>query len=974
MKNIILSLILLFSSVQIQAQDDLKIKGSETFMYILNLPEGKFSGTYTGEFGNAKIEKEKVKTPQGNGTFKGILISGNAEKKSQIAGNAKRTKLSNEKNTINVDLKETDEFEVQTAFKFESYRQDIEHAKLFACKKDGENYYFIRIIQYSAPTRTQDNSVAGKLLDKAFDKAFMKNIEVGYVMEGKTYDTKVQRDLSYAKYHSMEIKRTGNEISFLIDNELIEKMEFKGIFGSSFERIGDGTQVNFDEINVTRHYYVSDKEIQYNGQWSSGTLNGKGKLYLGNYSYEGDFLNNKKHGNGYYLFGNSKGEKIPTNTVTFYKGEFRNDTAVGMAEAQYQNRGYYKGSVLNWVPNGNGSLDFNTNHGMFGKREKDLRVKYEGNFAQGKISGNGKLTGNNGDEFQGNWTESEWNVLSFTGKGTMHLENGSQYSGDFTDGKFNGNGKFTFSNQSPLIGNWKMGSFNGEGKVFGDEFVFEGSIYSFNPVNKILNGKGKINYKDSSSFEGDIMNNRVEKGIGKKYYYSKDQESGNKIVDVVEGAFANNLPNGKVKWTRTYFDEKGILIPEIKLVYNGEMLDGKMHGTGANTYEKTQYGSSEIYVGDFVNGLRSSNGKLTNSEPEVAGNISIYEGQWLNDKQHGTGKETNTSAYGEFISTGTWKEGMMEGYGEYSGKENNLETQKSIPFSYKGYFTKGNKNGEGTEVGPEGTYSGNWTDNQKYGFGKMNYKDGRVYEGNWVNDLPNGKGIMTLANKQVLNGKFIDGEYQKEYACKSINIGNQIWMQENLNVATFRNGDAIPQAKSFAEWANATSKKQPVWCYYEFNDANGAKYGKLYNWHAVNDPRGLAPNGWHIPSSKEFLDLFNNFRENGLEMDRSRTWEDRTWSDGRAKLKSKSGWNENGNNESGFNGLPAGMLDFSWDRAYTKQGSFWGKGEITYFWTSVCCIDFESSASALQLDKYTCSLGSNNNKDHGFSVRCVKDK
>ena len=73
-------------------------------------------------------------------------------------------------------------------------------------------------------------------------------------------------------------------------------------------------------------------------------------------------------------------------------------------------------------------------------------------------------------------------------------------------------------------------------------------------------------------------------------------------------------------------------------------------------------------------------------------------------------------------------------------------------------------------------------------------------------------------------------------------------MSKNLNVSRFRNGEIIFEAKTIEEWEKAGENKTPAWCYYNNNPTNGAKYGKLYNWYAVNDIRALAPKGWHIPS------------------------------------------------------------------------------------------------------------------------------
>jgi uncharacterized protein (TIGR02145 family) len=90
-----------------------------------------------------------------------------------------------------------------------------------------------------------------------------------------------------------------------------------------------------------------------------------------------------------------------------------------------------------------------------------------------------------------------------------------------------------------------------------------------------------------------------------------------------------------------------------------------------------------------------------------------------------------------------------------------------------------------------------------------------------------------------------------------IRIANQIWMRNNLNVSTFRNGDIIREAKTDQEWTDAAYYKQPAWCYYDNDPGNEIERGKLYNWYAVNDERGLAPVGWHIPNQKECSKLIS---------------------------------------------------------------------------------------------------------------------
>jgi uncharacterized protein (TIGR02145 family) len=106
-------------------------------------------------------------------------------------------------------------------------------------------------------------------------------------------------------------------------------------------------------------------------------------------------------------------------------------------------------------------------------------------------------------------------------------------------------------------------------------------------------------------------------------------------------------------------------------------------------------------------------------------------------------------------------------------------------------------------------------------------------------------------------------------------IGSQIWMAENLNVSTFRNGDAIPQTKTVEEWKHAGENKQPAWCYFDNNPKYGPKFGKLYNWYAVNDPRCLAPVGWHVPCDLEWTQLTNflgGFEIAGYKMKKPGEW------------------------------------------------------------------------------------------------------
>ena len=99
------------------------------------------------------------------------------------------------------------------------------------------------------------------------------------------------------------------------------------------------------------------------------------------------------------------------------------------------------------------------------------------------------------------------------------------------------------------------------------------------------------------------------------------------------------------------------------------------------------------------------------------------------------------------------------------------------------------------------------------------------------------------------------GSAQLHQQSPEITLGAQVWMTSNLDVTTFRNGDSIMEAATVKAWRAAIDQQKPAWCNYGNDSAIGARYGKLYNVFAVMDPRGLAPNGWHIARESDWLAL-----------------------------------------------------------------------------------------------------------------------
>lgn len=208
--------------------------------------------------------------------------------------------------------------------------------------------------------------------------------------------------------------------------------------------------------------------------------------------------------------------------------------------------------------------------------------------------------------------------------------------------------------------------------------------------------------------------------------------------------------------------------------------------------------------------------------------------------------------------------------------------------------------------------------------------------------------LLVGISSGFINESFADG-------AGSVQIGTQTWTTENLNTDTFRNGDAILYVNTKDAWQKAGVEKKPAYCYYEDDPSNMYTYGKLYNWYAVNDPRGLAPTGWHIPSDSDWTVLSNYL--GGKEI-------------AGKKMKSTTGWFKGGagTNESKFNALPG---SYRW-----PSGVFLELGTTAQFWSST---EIDTGEFGVNPWQYSLSHTSDklnrdfNNKENGMSVRLVKD-
>lgn len=208
--------------------------------------------------------------------------------------------------------------------------------------------------------------------------------------------------------------------------------------------------------------------------------------------------------------------------------------------------------------------------------------------------------------------------------------------------------------------------------------------------------------------------------------------------------------------------------------------------------------------------------------------------------------------------------------------------------------------------------------------------------------------IILLFFISVLNSCTKDDESEK---IQTVTIGNQVWMAKNLDVSNYRNGDPIPQITDLSRWNSLTTG---AWCYYKLDPANGQTYGKLYNWYAVNDPRGLAPNGWHIPTDNEWWTLVTNLGGEAV-------------AGGKMKNNGTSYWkspNTGATNSSGFNALPGGYLNgiLTFDQMGIV-GSYWTSTQVS-----------STAAYSRTIVNYDPGIFRGVSPKEGFvSVRCVKN-
>ena len=198
---------------------------------------------------------------------------------------------------------------------------------------------------------------------------------------------------------------------------------------------------------------------------------------------------------------------------------------------------------------------------------------------------------------------------------------------------------------------------------------------------------------------------------------------------------------------------------------------------------------------------------------------------------------------------------------------------------------------------------------------------------------------------------------------KTVTIGTQTWMAENLKVTHYRDGSAISNVTNNSTWCALSTG---AYCYYNNLESNGTTYGCIYNWYAVADVHNIAPLGWHVPTEAEWTILENYASVHfGSSISQAKALATTTvWTS--CSTTGTIGSNALINNSTGFSAIPSGS------RSVTLGGTFFNAGNDCYWWT----VDELNTSNAWQRCmnySYSYVLRGNQTKSHGFYVRCIRD-
>lgn len=236
-----------------------------------------------------------------------------------------------------------------------------------------------------------------------------------------------------------------------------------------------------------------------------------------------------------------------------------------------------------------------------------------------------------------------------------------------------------------------------------------------------------------------------------------------------------------------------------------------------------------------------------------------------------------------------------------------------------------------------------------------------------------GKFCTGLSDKPVesknIDFKFVACTDTENNHYSVVKIGNQTWMAENLKTTKYRNGDPIGTTTPVNKDIFGENAPKYHWAY-NGDEINVAKYGRLYTWYAVGDSRNIAPEGWHVATDADWVEMQNYLIQNGYNYDGSLTENliakslaaNKDWT--YFSVQGRIGNDLSGNNKSGFTALPGGWRDYI--------GTFYSIGLYGNWWSSTASDNDNAWFYILGYDYINLYRGYVD-KLYGCSVRCVKD-
>jgi len=239
---------------------------------------------------------------------------------------------------------------------------------------------------------------------------------------------------------------------------------------------------------------------------------------------------------------------------------------------------------------------------------------------------------------------------------------------------------------------------------------------------------------------------------------------------------------------------------------------------------------------------------------------------------------------------------------------------------------------------------------------RWNGQDFEGWDGEW-------KSFTKSSSSSVFESSSISDIDGNSY--RTITIGSQTWMRENLRTSRYNDGTAIPELTLEAQWTNST----PGWCWYQNDPFKNPDYGKLYNWYALspttNGNKNVCPEGWHVPTDLELTDLLDTL--DPADVNPNHTNVQSTVAGGKMKHVGNEYWIDQhilDSNESGFTQLPSGFR--------SNVGPFFNIGTAAYLWSVDEDSEFQAWSRWISTTQPSVSRSATN-KRHGLAVRCLKD-